>query len=132
MVHINGALVSAIQGAPECSSERTPTFKVEIKVALDVTIGLHLKMRTRMRLLVHKWRSKRWIWGYTYDFILRGTKNYTEIRRKRCIWCIWCYSLCSTWWCNQGCICGYTWKCSRRLFEFALKDALEVALEGAP
>ena len=54
MVHINGALVSAIQGAPECSSKRTPAFKVEIKVALDVTIGLHLKMRTRMHLLVCK------------------------------------------------------------------------------
>ena len=65
MVHINGALVSAIQGAPECSSERTPAFKVEIKVALDVTIGLHLKMRMRMHLLVCKWCSKKWNWGYT-------------------------------------------------------------------
>ena len=36
--------VSAVEGASDGSSEGTPTYEVKIKGALEVAIGLHLKM----------------------------------------------------------------------------------------
>ena len=41
-----------VEGAPNGSFEGTPTFEVEIKGALGVTIKLHLKMHLVMHLLV--------------------------------------------------------------------------------
>ena len=46
--------VSAVKGAPEVSSQRTPTFEVEIKGASEVRIELHLKMYMVVHLLVQK------------------------------------------------------------------------------
>ena len=46
--------VTAVEGAPDGSSENTPTFEVEIKGALEVTIELHLKMHKVVHLLVQK------------------------------------------------------------------------------
>ena len=37
--------VSAIEGAPDGLSQGLPTFEVEIKGALEIAIGLHLKMQ---------------------------------------------------------------------------------------
>ena len=36
--------VSAVEGASDGSSEGTPTYEVKIKGALEVAMGLHLKM----------------------------------------------------------------------------------------
>ena len=44
----------AVEGAPDGSSEGTPTFAVEIKGAFEVTIELHLKIHMVVRLLVEK------------------------------------------------------------------------------
>ena len=44
--------VSAVEGVPDGSSEGTPTFELEIKGALEVTIELHLKMQMVLHLLV--------------------------------------------------------------------------------
>ena len=55
--------VSAIEGAPDSSSEGTPTFDVEIKVVLEVTIELHLKMHMVVHLLVQKSSQKNSIKG---------------------------------------------------------------------
>ena len=41
--------VSAIEGAPDGLSQGLPTFEVEIKGALEIAIGLHLKMQ----MMVH-------------------------------------------------------------------------------
>ena len=46
--------VTAVEGAPDGSFENTPTFEVEIKRALEVTIELHLKMDKVVHLLVQK------------------------------------------------------------------------------
>ena len=46
--------VSAVEGAPDGSSHRTPTFEVEIKGPLEVTIELHLKMHMVVHLLVQQ------------------------------------------------------------------------------
>ena len=46
--------VSAVQGAPDGSSEGTSTFAVEIKGALQVAIELHLKMQMVVYFLVEK------------------------------------------------------------------------------
>ena len=46
--------VSAVESARDGSSEDTPTFEVEIKDVLEVTIELHLKMHMVVRLLVRK------------------------------------------------------------------------------
>ena len=46
--------VSEIDGAPDGSSEDTPTFEVEIKSVFEVTMEFHLKMYMVLRLLVQK------------------------------------------------------------------------------
>ena len=46
--------VIAVEGAPDGSSEGAPTFQVEIKDALEVTIELHLKKHMVVRLLMQK------------------------------------------------------------------------------
>ena len=46
--------VSAVEGAPDGSSQGTSTFEVEIKGALLVTIELHLKMHIVVHLLVQR------------------------------------------------------------------------------
>ena len=46
--------ISAVEGAPDGSSEGTPTFEVEIKGAFEVTIELHLKIHMVVYLLVQK------------------------------------------------------------------------------
>ena len=43
---------SAVEGAPDGSSEGIPTFAVKIKGVLEITIELHLKMHMVVRLLV--------------------------------------------------------------------------------
>ena len=46
--------VSAVEGAPDDSSEGTPTFKSETKGTLEVTIELDLKIHMVVRLLARK------------------------------------------------------------------------------
>ena len=46
--------VSAVEGAPDGSSQGTPAFEVDIKGALEVTIEFHLKMHMVVHLLVQK------------------------------------------------------------------------------
>ena len=46
--------VSAVEGAPDGSSEGTPTFEVEIKGALEVTTELRLKMHMVEHLIMQK------------------------------------------------------------------------------
>ena len=43
---------SAVEGAPDGSSEGIPTFEVKIKGAFEFAIELHLKMHMVVRLLV--------------------------------------------------------------------------------
>ena len=43
---------SAVEGAPDGSSEGTPTFDVEIKGALEVTVEFHLKMYMVVHIFV--------------------------------------------------------------------------------
>ena len=59
--------VSTVEGAPDGSSESTPTFKVEIKGTIGVTIELHLKRHMVVHLLVQKssQNNSRWTWGVT-------------------------------------------------------------------
>ena len=47
-------LVSAVEGAPDGSSQIIPTFEVEIKGALEITIELNLKKHMVVHLLVQK------------------------------------------------------------------------------
>ena len=44
--------VSAFEGVPDGSPESTPTFEVEVKGVLEVTIEMSLKMHMVVRLLV--------------------------------------------------------------------------------
>ena len=46
--------ISAVEGAPDGSSEGTPIYEIEIKGALEVTVDLHLKMQMVVHLLVQK------------------------------------------------------------------------------
>ena len=63
--------VSAIEGASDGSSEDTPTFEVEIKSALEVTMEFHLKMYMVLRLLAQKSSQNNPIKGECY------TRSYT-------------------------------------------------------
>ena len=45
---------NAVEGAPDGSSEGTPTFDVEIKGALEVTVAFHLKMYMVVHIFVQK------------------------------------------------------------------------------
>ena len=46
--------VSAVEGAPDDSSEGTSTFKIETKGTLEVTTELHVKIHMVVRLLARK------------------------------------------------------------------------------
>ena len=46
--------VNAVEGAPDGSSEGTPTFEVEIKGELETTIDLDGKIQMVVHLLVQK------------------------------------------------------------------------------
>ena len=47
-------MISAVKGTPDGSFEGTPTFNIEIKGALEVTIELHWKVHMIVDLLVQK------------------------------------------------------------------------------
>ena len=49
---LNYEHVSAFEGVPDGSPESTPTFEVEVKGVLEVTIEMSLKMHMVVRLLV--------------------------------------------------------------------------------
>lgn len=53
-LHFNYELVSAVESAPDDSSECTRTFEVEINGALEVTTEFHLKMCIVVRKSVQK------------------------------------------------------------------------------
>ena len=46
--------VSAFEGVSDSSSEVRPTFEVDIKSVLEVTVEMHLKMHMVVCLLVQK------------------------------------------------------------------------------
>ena len=85
--------VSTVEGAPDGSSESTPTFKVEIKGTIEVTTELHLKRHMVVDLLVQNssQNNSRWTWGVTLcctwrctkDFTLKNTKSCKKMERKR-------------------------------------------------
>ena len=53
--------ISAVEGAPDDSSEGKPTSEVEIEGELEVTIQLHLKMHMVVYLLVQKCSQNNWV-----------------------------------------------------------------------
>ena len=83
---------SEVEGAPDDRSEGTPTFEVEIQVALEDAIELRLKMHMVVRLLVQKNSQNNSIKGELEEALYVGNlrfhfKKHEKLQKnvKRCI-----------------------------------------------
>ena len=65
--------VSAVEWAPDDSSEGKPTSDVEVKDAIEVTIQFHLKMHMVVHLLVS---------AITYQWYYDRTTEYHQIKKN--------------------------------------------------
>ena len=71
--------VSALEGVLNGSSRDTLIFEVEIKSALEVTMGLHLKMHMVVRLLVQKSSNNNLIKGELEETLYVALEGATKI-----------------------------------------------------